>query len=308
MRKEVALSFFLTACGAFQDEDKKPKEATAQECLAKIQPVRDLYVQLLPSIADGDGWYETDRCDALLFNSLIAAGGVDSISIPLARDEDGAWFRRPAKDCYSSGGSKSSISRDMLLGVMFYATIAEEKGILEDLYNSGLSQSWVMGAGNISRTYFTPGLQSTLAEAIFYLGGPSFEERQYPQAWSTENVNFAAHLDVLHILLRGEIKGGVSEFMLQVLRKQYERSPRNPLFSFAYHKYHTGDYREALELLDNSDVWPKDRLPTTDNYCDEWYFQRDPGADWEPCPDRQKTHTGGELIFLTKLIERELGL
>lgn len=300
--------FLLLGCGLFEPEDEKAKEPTAQECLEKIQPVRDLYLQLLPSIADGDGWHESSECDALLFNSLLATGGV-SLDVSLAKDVSGKWFRRPAKDCYATGASKSEISRDMYIGLMFWAFLNERLDILEGIYEYGSANGWIMGEGVLTRTLLTPGLQATLADAIFALGGPDHEERKYPQAWYCCNTNFAAHLDVLHILLRGYIVGGISSTMVSVLAEQYNRDTNNPLFAFAWAKYRTGDYAHALQLLDNDSLWPKDRLPTSDNYCDSWPMQRDPNTDdWAPCPEDGKTHTGGGLILLTRLIEKELSL
>ncbi len=301
-------ALLLMSCGLFEPEDKQAKEPTVWDCLEKVQPVRDTYMQLLPTIADSEGWYETTECDALLFNSLVAAGGVD-INIPLARDVSGKWFRRPAKDCFATGHSQSEISRDMYIGLIFWAFLNERVDILEGIYQYGSANGWIMGEGAISRTLMTPGLQATLADAIFALGGADHEERKYPQAWYCCNTNFAAHLDVLHILLRGYINGGISDTMASVLAEQYNRDINNPLFAFAWAKYHTGDYTIALQLLDNDALWPKDRLPTSDNYCDSWPMQRDPNTDdWAPCPEEGKTHTGGGLVLLTELIEKELGL
>lgn len=294
----------LSSCGLWEKEDNAPKEPTAQECLTKIQFVRDTYVSLLPGIADADGWFETDACDALLWNSLLAAGGVD-IDVTKARGSDGKWYRRPAKDCFATGGSKSEISRDMLLGLMFYATYYGRLELLQSIYKYGSTNGWVMGEGDLTRTVFSPSLQATLADAIAYLGGEQdLPESQFPQAWYAFNTGFRAHLDILHILLRGQVVGGISDAMANVLEIQYNRDKNNPLFSYAWHKYNTGDYREALGLLDNEALWPKERLPTSANYCDAWPFQRDPGPDWAPCADG-KTYTGGGFILLTRLIERE---
>jgi hypothetical protein len=95
--------------------------------------------------------------------------------------------------------------------------------------------------------------------------------------------------------------------MMLLLKEQYNRVPENPLYSYAYHKYHTGDYYDPLELLVSNKYWPAARLPSSIDYCDSWLVQRDPGKDWQPC-DEGKTHTGGELIFIVSLIERDLKL
>jgi hypothetical protein len=92
---------------------------------------------------------------------------------------------------------------------------------------------------------------------------------------------------------------------IQVLKIQYERQPKNALFSYAYHKFTDGDQRDTMELLLNEAWWPSDRLPTTKDRRDMWLFQRDYGKDWEPDAkeeDPSITLSGGDFLFVMKLL------
>jgi hypothetical protein len=113
---------------------------------------------------------------------------------------------------------------------------------------------------------------------------------------------FEGHIQVLRILLSGRVYGGITITQTQILRDQAERQPRNALFQAARAKYGNGDYSKAVEILQDSVLFPDARLPTSSDRCEEYLWQRDDGADWLPC-DKASTHSGTDLIFAAKVIE-----
>ena len=167
-----------------------------------------LYKYLLPEIQDKYGFTLSDECDSLLFSGLLGSvEGVD-IHIDVAQDPStGQWMRRPIMypacwDCsnplstwqriklvlkhilatrkvdkvqisklFDQGGS--SISRDMLLGLAWFAYFNKRLDISEQVIKYALSHYCVMGQGTISRTLLTPGLLSTFAWISYRLGGPN---------------------------------------------------------------------------------------------------------------------------------------
>jgi hypothetical protein len=107
---------------------------------------------------------------------------------------------------------------------------------------------------------------------------------------------FAAHLQVLHVLLRREVAG--FDLSTPVLDKQAARQPNNPLFLLA-----VGDFEKAEKILSNENYWPSDRLPTKADRFVEWLPMRDEGEDWLPDGRLDQIHSGGDYLFLVWLKE-----
>lgn len=133
----------LLSCGAADN-----KSAPAQdrpERYAELQQKRDLYYQLTQDLQDDNGWF-TDDCDSLLWNSLGVVAGL-TIDIYAARDTDGKWFRTPGKACYAEGRSKSTISKDMLLGLAWALFSHGDSGSMADVLRYGRDRAYIMGEG-----------------------------------------------------------------------------------------------------------------------------------------------------------------
>ncbi len=263
--------------------------------MSQLRDKFNTYLRLAASQRDRHGFVSTDHCDSLLWTGLLAASGLPT-DLRAARLPDGRWLRRPTDypECHSCGGSKSSISRDMLLGLIWGAWRTRDLPLLLDLHKYSRTHYWVMGTGTLTRTLFSPALASTLAHAIRALGGPSYWERHLPAYFGPGATDYQAHLQVLHLLLRREIGLPIPA---QRLREHAERQPGNPLFQAA-----VGRYALASQILVGGvRYWPDGRLPTSADRHDEWLVQRDFGSDWLPS-DQGRTHSGGDLLFTARLI------
>lgn len=264
-----------------------------------LHEVRILYLDRARGVQDEFGFIESDHCDSLLFTSLVFIGGLSG-EITAAR-EDGKWYRRPSKDCFVTGESASDISRDQIIGLLWYVYYFRRLDVAQALMEYMIKNDYIIGRGPLSRTLMTPSILGTLNDMIVAMGGDAYAVPS-GYVWSDKARGFEAHLQVLHILLIGEIHGEIDTTMLERLEEHYERVPENALFSFAYHKYTDGDQSETVNALLIEVYFPRDRLPSSLDRCEEWLYQREPGADWEPC-DEGRTHSGGELLFLTALLE-----
>lgn len=265
---------------------------------AALRQKRDCYVSLGSDVADSDGFIEWEKCDSLLFSGLYGTP-----NLLAARDAAGMWHRRSLQhpECYCAG-SASTISRDMLVGVLWWIWTNKRLDVAEELFSYGRSNSWIMGQGDVSRIYFTPALQATLAEIIFRLGGPNHRAyRGMPQIHAS-NVGFAAHLDVLVILLRGEMLGRIPAASFNILASHFNRNPRNPLFCYAFHRFYDGDHDDTTAALMDEAIFPNNRLPTNADRAEPWINQRDPGPDWEPETGAVKIHSGGDFVFVANLL------
>jgi hypothetical protein len=287
------------------------------------------YLKLSQSQRDSDGFIETHECDSLLFSGLLGCVPGSKVNIDAARDAEGKWLRRPVShppcyDCanewilkdrlvstykyYKENGfdkdgirtlfekGSSSISRDMLVGLAWYAYYNKRLDISEGVIKYALSNKLIMGNGTPTRTLMSPGLLSTYAWISYKLGGPSrWLLRHIPQFESKSMVGFQAHLSVLHILLRNKLttKNKHKDLLLQ----QAKRQPNNALFQFA-----AGHVDAAKALLSNNIWFPEDRLPTAKDRDAQWLWQRDDGDDWLPC-DSDKIHSGADFLFCYWLIK-----
>lgn len=296
--------FLLIGCGPRHDARE---ETTSSELAERLAAKESLYRDWMAQHAGPDGFIEHGRCDSTLFSGLVAAVGAP-INMEAARAGNGQWYRRSLAlpECYATGQSKSTISRDMLVGVLWWGWRTKNLSAMEQLYRYGQDHDWIMGQGLASRTLMSPGLRATLAEVIYRLGGTNHTvARSIPQFFSEDNTDFPAHLDVLHILLRGELWGGITDSEREVIQAQVERNPLNPLFQYAWHRYTDGDQDVAITLLLDETYWPADGLPTGADRCTAWLPQRDQGPDWAPCQnetDAAEVYSGGDLVFVAGLI------
>lgn len=260
-----------------------------------------------PYVFDRYGFIESDKCDSLLFTGLIGAVGRRSM-ILAARDKNGAWHRRSVdRPCYPQF-SGSTISRDMLLGLLWYIWRNKNLDIANDLWDYGVKHRWIMGEGDPSRIYFTPGLQATLAEIIFRLGGDNhWYVRNLPQTWTGSMTGYRAHLEILHIMLRGELLGYINGPMLSALEKM-DKSMKNmnTLNTLAMARYYQhakvnkNYYANALNEILSEQYWPNDRLPSDIDRVTRWIPEMDID-EWLPGKDPNKEFSGGDLLFCANI-------
>jgi hypothetical protein len=282
------LAFILAFLSCSNPGVKDPSPAL----LDQLKERTELYKDLGPT-----GFISTEYCDSLLFSALNAVARNERIDIEDAQGEPGQWFRRPSKDCYPEN-SKSTISRDMLLGVILYAVHFNEPGLLDDLWDYGEANNWVMGEGVIDRTLFTPTMIALLAEARYNLSGVDVAARFLAQTYDT-TPGYRSHLSILKMVIKSKL-GGLSAWDKRNLRILKEKNPTNPLIQAMYARHIGGDYTAALVHLLKD--FPADRLPTTNDWCSEWRTQLKAGDNFlKPCPGN-KTHSGGDFLFVSAII------
>jgi hypothetical protein len=300
---KLLLILSLLTCGR---AGNKPHTTTAD--LTRLQAKSDTYQSLIAHHRDSEGFILTEECDSLLFTGLYGAG-IGNVNITAARDGVGQWYRRPGQDCGPKwGNSRSTISRDMFIGLYWYVWRSKDLKTARELLEYATSHSFTMGSipseGTVGELLLNSSMIATLAELVFRLGGENhYILREYPAIFSPGATGFVAHLQVWHILLRGELLGEIPDSYYSILKSQAERQPNNPLYLAAYSKYKDGNQAQAISLLLDSPVWPADRLPSSYEICAEWVVQRDFSTkDWAPCPERNESYLGAELVAITELI------
>jgi hypothetical protein len=297
--KAVILSVALTACGCIKDN--KPSKHIETE----LTEVSNRYCELGRSDYELLG-YVHSKCDGAGFTSLYALMCND---IDLSVFEtSGKLYRSPGHNCFDveagkGSGSSSESSRDMYLMRLIAAFEHKDVGYLERVIEFGNNNNWIMCTGTLegkTRCIFTPSLKVLHIDALAILKG---DKATAPLHKSIRIVpllkGYQAHLEVIKIWLSGRIYGAISDYQLSRLKAYSKRENRNALFSAIYHKYSDGDYSHAIGLLNK---FPKDRLPTSSNYCTEYLYQRDQDSDsWQPCDDN-KIHSGTDFNFAVYVI------
>lgn len=290
--KFILLFLFLMACSS-----KKHETPERWEPPANLVEQADLYRSLAKS-----GFVEPSSCDSLLFSGLAGAAGLQ-VDLLSARRQDGRWERRPLSQgpCFPTL-SKSSISRDMLLGVLWWAWRERRPDVLEDLFQYAVSHDLVLGEHDGSldgraRVLATPALLSVLARAVEALGGPHHRLADLPLVEFPVPRGFQRHLQALLVGLDREVTGSLSDHNRSLLEAAAEDDPLNPLFPAVL-----GDKDLAAELLTKG--WPAGKLPSGENWCEVWKPQRaDDDPSLKPCPEKG-TFSGADFLFVYSLLVR----
>jgi len=260
------------------------------------------YTTLIEPFRDHNGFILAEKCDSLLFSGLYSAA-VGGTNI-LAAYDGSRWHRRPAHDCSPTlGNSRSTISRDMILGLLWSIWKNKNLDIANQLMSDLRSKAYYLrGEGTPGELFMTPALINTLARIIQGLGGVTHSFELSFRADISSKTGYISHLAVWHILLRGDITGKIPQKHFDLLSYHAKRNPLNPLFQAAYHKYLDKDQTIAIKLLLDKAEWPNITLPTSEQHCSEWVIQRDyTEKDWGPCtPTRY--HLGAELPIMYNLI------
>jgi hypothetical protein len=221
----LAILLFF-GCGS----DDSSRDSTVSVDYSKLEK----NFKQVPLDQDQFGFVDTGHCDSTLFSGMISSAGkqVDMIA---AESEPGRWFRRPTEypECWATGKSRSTISRDMLLGVYWHAWVYKDLPMLERLWEFGEANFWRMGEGRLAGadTVMNSSMISTLAQMILVLGGEDhFISRNLPVSWSVFEEPFKNRLTAIHLMLRQEAFGDLGSQAESVLRELAEKYHDNPLF------------------------------------------------------------------------------
>jgi hypothetical protein len=295
MQKSCALVLLLCAiaCGSHKEDVPEPT--------ATVEDTARLYLELGRAVQGTSGFIDAESCDSVLFSGLAGAAGMP-VDLLAARNDNLRWERRPTSfgSCLSSGESKSTVSRDMLLGVLWWAWRERQLAVAEELLAAALRDDLVVGEwdGSVegfSRVVVTPGLLGTMAQVVYALGGSDVAVRHVPISTIPVPRGYQRHLHALHLRLRHEAGDEISDSAKETLRTYEKEDPNNPLFPAVL-----GDAPRVSFLL--TKLWPSDRLPTSEDWCESWRIQRaDDDLSLNPCQEG-KTHSGADFLFVYSLL------
>lgn len=251
----------------------RPGEKYVEESPDQYLVLQDLYDKV-PLDVDSWGFVDTAKCDSTLFTGMVSAGGKRA-DLTAAERSPGEWLRRPIDypECWENGKSRSTISRDMILGVYLHAWKYKDLKMLERLWEYGEENFWRMGDGRLkgADTIMNSAMISTLAEMIYQLGGENhFISRNLPVVWSVTEEDgqfYINRLTALHLILRREAYGDLSAQAEAVLQTLAETWSDNPLFLYA-----AGYKSSALHRLNKGWEWIPGGVHSAHEYMYEWTF------------------------------------
>lgn len=304
----VLLGTLPSCATAHRTTTQDPKSVDG---LADLTQTRITYENALRAAStDQQGWIAVS-CDGLLFSSLFGAALVDPAFVKIDAGEDlahpGKWLRRPA----ALGTCTPTISKDMLLGLTFYAWRAKRPDIMKAVTDYGVAHEWVMGdvvdPGDLGKVVVTPALAALMYQVLYKLGGDDHPTRHVPDDYPAGMTGFEAHLQVLNILLHGEVDDtpGITDVMLTRLQEHAAANPKNALYASALGLY-TGDVSQAITLWGDQEQWPAGAIPTSLNHCQAWPSQRDDDdTAWQPCAAAESgIFYGADFVFGVDLLAR----
>lgn len=273
-------------------------EDVDKRLLSKLDNKFKIYKAFIKHHQDENGFILSEHCDSLLYTGLLS-DVLSDVKIRSAQDMEGYWHRR-SKPCYPKH-SKSTISRDMLLGLYWYIWQSGSKEMADELLVHAKRNSYVMGLGDPARLLMMPSGEATLAEICYRKGGKNrWFTRHQLQAYPKNLKGYEVHLLVQHILLRGEVVGYIDSSAYSALEHYAYKHPHNALYQAAYALY-AGGINDVMRILLSDHLWPYNKLPTTKNYSSDWVISRDMGADWMPADGKEKQHTGGDFLCAANL-------
>lgn len=294
----IALILLASNCGR---QDMPERDLTLAEKLSrKYQEYQLLARDQQDPVT---GFVYSDDCDSLLFSALTGTvvGPID-IRAAESDEESGKWFRRDRDHnyCYDRDLKRGTdISRDMFTGLIYYAITWERRDILEGIFEYGKENNWIMGRERDpfeTRNILSPNLIGLVARGIYFLGGESHSERLLPKTYDTQP-GFPSHLSMIRMLSEARISGGLGWYARGKLREILKHMGNNPLpHAILGHYTRDGEHLDkAAKLL--LETWPDGRLPTSDDWCEQWRIQRSDGdTGFQPCSEFQ-THSGGDFLL-----------
>lgn len=277
----------------------------------------ELYCQLIKDQQDQHGFIDHKHCDSTLFSGLVSCSPYVTVDLWAAYDHRlKEWHRRPVeRPCHDPLDPKSStISRDMLLGVLWSAWANRDTDMVQTVIDKALSNWGIMGrAGSLKVLWTKCQIMPPLFVTAVLLRNKLVGGRWYDKllaklvraSYGPERVGYQAHLQVLHILLR-KLVAGISDAERDILERQAIRQPCNAVFNIA-----AGRVIRADANLHTSQWFPNGRLPASADRAESWLWQRDKvyadgglNPDWLPSFGWPGQHHGGDFIFAYWLLNR----
>lgn len=292
----INISLLVLACGHNKPSEPVPFAGITQKAGLYCELSKQEYL---------DNKYVVDECDGAGFTSLYSISCPTSeVELSVFNGSNGEMFRNPNHDCYPSR-SKAGFSKDHVLMRLVAAVGQGDKEWPKSFLNyvesnNGFFCDAIDTQTKLSRCFLSPFLYEYLKKS----SGDTSLAGNSDDAWF-EKEGFEAHLQVLGIWVKGKLDGSITNVDLDYLKTYAKREPLNALYQSMAYRYGKSTKDDVLAAFNNSH-WPSDHLPTSDNHCSGYLFQRDMTStnDWEPCPEENETYSGTDYSFAAYVLTK----
>jgi hypothetical protein len=234
-----------------------------------------------------------ERCDSLTWTALALAAAPElGIDVGRAEVAPGRWLRRPVElpECYATGASRSTISPDGLLSLMWLWAVRSSPGDAQDAIELRTyidERDGFAGDGRLegADTYVKPRHRAALNALISQgskkkdprraLGG--IIDRVISQVPDFCPGGYSCYQKLSLLALIGYLGGELTSADRWEAANALSQAPNNPMW-YVLASYISGASLDVPKLRGMLDTWatyPVDRLPTTAETCDEMSFQRE---------------------------------
>lgn len=257
--KLLPLILLLTSCSYFEKHESKDVASDSRIDQLKAKYTQ-IYAEVEGALDQNTGWPSVADCDGTLWAGLACSVGLP-VQIEKAEYAPGEIHRRPAPSCYNDTegdvGSKSTISKDMLLGYKMCLWARKDLPALQRLADYGEKNDWIMGKPTelVSRVLLSGNGIGLLGRAIYALSSGS-DDRYYRRLgylFPKVEADFERHLQTHGILLQDSVDNSynltsINGEMLDRLTENANAFPTDPLFAAALGRF-TGDQSNTITLL-----------------------------------------------------------
>jgi len=270
----AALTTILTAALTFSCGSKKRDDSSD-----RYQPGPDHRLVAayqaalldLKAVSESGGWPAAEECDGALWMGMAVRAGNDTIDATASIQPDGRPTRLYKKDCMPGntgsqvvcvfdapcmGGSASTISNDMITGILLALIHNKDAEAIDRMYQYGERNSWFMGypVSMVGRVYLRPNGRTIMARALYKLTSGQIDYSMYrilPVVYSPFADDYEIQLQALGLLIAKDLEYfGMTE--QAIANELAERNPNDALVQAV-----AGNYTRATELLlDPGYVYP----------------------------------------------------
>ena len=263
--------------------------------------------------------------DSLLFSCLGEYATGIRVDLESTITPEGRPLRHPE---ISPEISKTPISRDMVIGLMFCLInrpSSEALPILEKLISFGRSNFWdlcgdaeeynISAGYRLGRCQMNDAVLSTIFEMAKLkgfdcdAGCKTITSIDITNILSGENKEaYVRHLYSIHVYIRAKIMGFARTVAVKSVESHFEKEYNNGIYGAVSAKYGSVHPDKVYHLLLNEDYFPNKRLPTSEEFCTHYLYQRDQFGvdykDWVPCTEgtEYEVYDGVDFLLASKII------